>query len=180
MTATTSALAATTTSAPSGSPAAAITSGGALLRIGPRPRPPTGGDSEAIKAKGPEVRRQVALTFSPAEATTSAVGSLTSGGDHINPTSGSYHLCTDGQRLHQRARKGLCSRPHYGSEDKTIQERRPHGVRRLVRPPGATGGAGEVVDVANPRMARPSPVRWTGSHAPPQRQEAAPKAAEST
>jgi hypothetical protein len=95
------------------------------LRIGPRPRPPTGGDSEAIKAKELEVRRQVALTVSPAEATTSASGSLTSGGDHISPTSGSDHLCTDGQRLHQRARRGLRSRPHYGSEDKTIQECRP-------------------------------------------------------
>jgi hypothetical protein len=59
-----------------------------------------GGDNEAIKAKEPEVRRQVALTVSPAEATTSAVGSLTSGGNHISPTSGSDHVCTDGQRLH--------------------------------------------------------------------------------
>jgi hypothetical protein len=31
---------------------------------------------------------------SPAEATTSTVGSLTSGGDHISPTRGSDHLCT--------------------------------------------------------------------------------------
>jgi hypothetical protein len=79
------------------------------------------------------------------------MGSLTSESDHITPTSGSNHLSTDGQRLHQRARRVLRSRPHYGSEDKTIQERRlhPHGVRRLVRPPGAAGGAGEAVDVAN-------------------------------
>jgi hypothetical protein len=138
-----------------------------------------GGNSEAIKAKEPGVRRQVALTVLPTEATTSAMGSLTSGSGHISPTSGSDHLCTDGQRLHQRTRRGLCSRPHYGSEDKTIQERRlhPHGVRRLVRPPGVTGGAGEALDVANPRTTQPSPVRWTGSHAPPQRQEAAPEAA---
>jgi hypothetical protein len=96
-----------------------------------------------------------------------------------HPTSGSDHLCTDGQRLHQCARRGLRSRPRYGSEDKTIQERRlhPHGVRRVVRPLGATGGTGEAVDVANPRTTRPSPMRWTGSHAPPQRQEAAPEAA---
>jgi hypothetical protein len=67
-----------------------------------RSSPPSsyGGDSEAIKAKGPEVRRQVALAVSPAEATISAVGSLTSGGDYISPTGGSDHLCTDGQRLH--------------------------------------------------------------------------------
>jgi hypothetical protein len=99
-----------------------------------RSSPPSsyGGNSEAIKAKEPGVRRQVALTVSPAEATTSAVGSLTSGGDHISPTSGSDHLCTDGQRLHQRARRGLCSRPHYGSEDKTIQERRHHPHARTT------------------------------------------------
>jgi hypothetical protein len=43
-----------------------------------------GGDNEAIKAKEPEVLRQVALTVSLVEATTSAVGSLTSGGDHLS------------------------------------------------------------------------------------------------
>jgi hypothetical protein len=59
-----------------------------------------GSNSEAIKAKGPGIRRQVALTVSPAEAPTSAMGSLTSGSGHISPTSGSDHLCTDGQWLH--------------------------------------------------------------------------------
>jgi hypothetical protein len=142
------------------SPAAAITSACTPLRKGPRPRLPMGGDNEAIKAKEPRVRRQVALTVSPKEATTSAVGSLNSGGDHISPTSGSDHLCTDGRRLPQHAQRGPRSRPRCGSEDKTIQERhhRPRGVRRLVRPPGAAGGAGEAVGVANPRTARPSPV----------------------
>jgi hypothetical protein len=67
------------------SPAAAITSACTPLQKGPRPHLPTGGDNVAIKAKEPEVRRQVALTVSPAEAITSAVGSLTSGGDHISP-----------------------------------------------------------------------------------------------
>jgi hypothetical protein len=59
-----------------------------------------GGNSEAIKAKEPKDRQQVALTVSPAEATTSAVGSLTSGSDHISPAGGGDHLCTGGQRLH--------------------------------------------------------------------------------
>jgi hypothetical protein len=119
------------------SPAAAITSACTPLRKGPRPHLPTRGDNEAIKAKEPEVRRQVALTISPAEATTSAVGSLTSGGDHISPSSESDHLCTDGRSLPQHAQRGPRSRPHCGSEDKTIQEchHRPSGVRRLVRPP---------------------------------------------
>jgi hypothetical protein len=75
------------------SPAAAITSACTPLRKGPCPCLPTGGDNEAIKAKEPEVRRQVALTVSPAEATTSAVGSLTSSGDHLS-TDDSGHLRT--------------------------------------------------------------------------------------
>jgi hypothetical protein len=152
------------------SPTATIIPACASLRVGPRPRLPTTGDNEAIKAKESGTQRQMALMPSPAEATTFARGSLTSDGDH---------LCTSGQQLHQSARRGLRSRPHYGSEDRTIQERRPHphGVQRLVRPPSAAGATGEAVDVANPRTARPSPVRWTGSHAPPQWQEAAPEVA---
>jgi hypothetical protein len=64
------------------------------LRRGPRPRPPTGGGNEAIKAKELEARWQVALVVSPAEATTSAVGSLTNGGDHLS-TNDSSHLSTN-------------------------------------------------------------------------------------
>jgi hypothetical protein len=114
----------------------------------------------------------------PAEATTSATGSLTSSGDHLS-TNDSDHLCTGGQRLPQHARRGPRSRPHYWSEDKTIQERgcRPRGVRHLVRPSGAAGGAVEAVDVADLRTTRPSSVRWTNSHALTKWQEAASEAA---
>jgi hypothetical protein len=52
-----------------------------------------GGNNEAIKAKESEARWQVALTVSPVEATTSAVGSLTTGGDHLS-TDDSGHLRT--------------------------------------------------------------------------------------
>jgi hypothetical protein len=115
---------------------------------------------------------------SPAEATTSATGILTSSGDHLSADD-SGHLCTGGRRLPQHTRRGPRSRPHCGSEDKTIQERgrRPRDVRHLVPPSGAAAGAGEPVDVADLRMARPSPVRWTGSHAPNKRQKAASEAA---
>jgi hypothetical protein len=54
---------------------------------------PYGGRQQAIKAKEPKVRQQVALTVSPAEETTSTVGSLTSGDDHLN-TNDSGHLRT--------------------------------------------------------------------------------------
>jgi hypothetical protein len=60
-----------------------------------RTSPPSlyGGRQQAIKAREPEVWQQVALTVSPAEATTSAVGSLTSGGGHVS-TNDSGHLRT--------------------------------------------------------------------------------------
>jgi hypothetical protein len=62
-----------------------------------RSSPPSsyGGGNEAIKAKELEARRQEALVVSPAEATTSAAGSLTSGGDHLS-TDDSGHLYTGG------------------------------------------------------------------------------------
>jgi hypothetical protein len=131
---------------------------------------------------------------SSAEATTSAAGSLTSGGDHLSTDDnghlcigGGDHLCTGGlpAMAAASARAKRSSLPSsYGSEDKTIQERsrHPHGVRRLVRPPGrrrssVDGDAGEAVDVADLRMAQPSPLRWTDNHAPTKKQEAAPEAA---
>jgi hypothetical protein len=58
----------------------------------PSPASPHGGREQAIKAKEPEVRPQVALTVSSAEATTSAVGSLTYGGHHHLSTDDSGHL----------------------------------------------------------------------------------------
>jgi hypothetical protein len=112
----------------------------APLRRGPRPRPPTGDDNEAIKAKELEARRQVALVVSPVEATISAAGSLTSGSDHLS-TDDSSHLHTGGLPAtavaspHTKRSSPLSS--HEG-KDKTIQGRdhHLHGVRRLVRPPG--------------------------------------------
>jgi hypothetical protein len=87
----------------------------APLRRGPRRRPPTRGDNEAIKAKELEARRQVALVVSPAEATTSASGSLTNGSDSL----GSERLASRGNHLYN-------GQPH--------QRRRPPQHRRQ-RPP---------------------------------------------
>jgi hypothetical protein len=147
----------------------------APLRRGPRPRPPTGRGNEAIKAKELEAWRQVALVVSPAEATTSTAGSLTSGGDHLS-TDDSGHLCTGGLPVTTvaSARAERSSPPSsYEGEDNTIQERDRHlrGVRRLVRLPrrrrsSAADCAGNAMDAADLRTARPSPVRWTDSRAP--------------
>jgi hypothetical protein len=54
------------------SPAAAIIPACMPLRKGPRPRLPMGGDSEAIKTKELEARRQAALMVPPTMATTPA------------------------------------------------------------------------------------------------------------
>jgi hypothetical protein len=99
---------------------------------------------------------------------------LTSEGDHLY-TDNSDHLCTDGlpAAAATSARAKRSSPPSsYEGEDKTIQERghHLHGVRRLVRPLGqrrssAAGGAGDATDAVDLRTARPSPVRWTDSHA---------------
>jgi hypothetical protein len=95
-----------------------LTSGGdhpKVCTIARRSSPPSsyGGDNEAIKAKESRTRRQVALMVSPVEATTSAMGSLTSGGDHLI-TNDSAHLCTGGRWLLQHARRGPRSRPLTG------------------------------------------------------------------
>jgi hypothetical protein len=114
-----------------------------------------------------------------------APGSLTSGGDHPYSERPPLHqrLASDGGHLRPgglptTAAITVCTKrsslpSSYGGEDKIIQERgrHLHGVRRLVRPPGrrrnsADGGAGDATDVADLRTARPSPVRWTDSHAP--------------
>jgi hypothetical protein len=70
-----------------------------------------GATTRPLKLKSQKARRQVALMVSPAEATTSATGSLTSGGDHLS-TDNSGHLCTGGWRLPQHTRRGPRSCPH--------------------------------------------------------------------
>jgi hypothetical protein len=75
-----------------------------------------------------EARQQVALVVSPAEATTSAAGSLTSSGDHLS-TDDSGHLCTGGllamTAASARAKRSSLSSSYEG-EEKTIQERNRH------------------------------------------------------
>jgi hypothetical protein len=85
----------------------------APLRRGPRPHPPTGGGNESIKAKELEARWQVALVVSPAEATTSAAGSLTSGGDHLSTKTAttSAPVAYRRRRPPERVQKGPRPRP---------------------------------------------------------------------
>jgi hypothetical protein len=110
------------------------------LQGGPRPHSPTGGDNEAIKAKESETRRQVALMVPPAEATTSTMGSPTSGGDHLS-TDDSEHLCTGGRRLPQRARRGPRSRPPMGVRTRPSKNVAATSMACdvLSSPPGSVG-----------------------------------------
>jgi hypothetical protein len=61
-----------------------MASGPTLPLKGPRSRPLTGDENQPLKPKSQRSGAQVALTVSSAEATTAAVGSLTSGGHHFS------------------------------------------------------------------------------------------------
>jgi hypothetical protein len=65
-----------------------MASGRTLLSKGPRSRPLTRDENQPLKPKSRRPGAQVALTVSPAEATTAAVGSLTSGPTASAPASG--------------------------------------------------------------------------------------------
>jgi hypothetical protein len=116
----------------------------------------------------------VALTVSPAKATTSAVGSLTSGVDDLS-TDDSGHLRTsavpvNGGRPSTREEVlaailtvGVRTRPSKNAATA------PMAYDVLYDPPDAAGDMGEAMGVADPRTVRPSLVRWTDSHAPSKR-----------
>jgi hypothetical protein len=63
-----------------------MASGQTLLRKGSRSRTLTRDENQPLKPKSRRSGAQVALTVSSAEATTAAVGSLTSGGHHFSYT----------------------------------------------------------------------------------------------
>jgi hypothetical protein len=89
---------------------------------------PHEGREPAIKAKEPEVR------------SAGGADGLVGGGNCFGRgslTYGDHHLSTGERRLSQCAPAGPHSRPHHRNEDGTVpeHERRPRGVRRVVRPP---------------------------------------------
>jgi hypothetical protein len=111
----------------------------------------------------------VALTVSSAEATPSAVGSLTYGGQHLS-TDDSGHLRTnaasanDGRpSAHKEVLTPVLATGVGTGPSKNV-DTAPATYNVLYDPPGAAGGARRAVGVANLRTTRPSPVRWTDSH----------------
>jgi hypothetical protein len=119
----------------------------------------------------------VALTVSSAEATTSAVGSLTFGGHHHLSTDNSGHL-----RTNVAPANGGCPSSHkevlapvVATGVRTRPSRNVDTAPRRTMSymtPGVAGGAGQAMDVADLCTARPSPVRWTNSHIPTRQQVA--------
>jgi hypothetical protein len=81
---------------------------------------------------------------------------LASGGDHLS-------MCA--------MVKKPSPPPSYGGDDKTIQAkefeaRGPHLHDIGAAWPALASGVGDVAGAADLRTTRPSPVRWTGGHAP--------------
>jgi hypothetical protein len=122
----------------------------------------------------------VALTVSPAEATTAAVVSLSSGNHHLS-TDDSGHLPTNtalasGGRpsLHWQIPTQVLA----DGQTPTSVRRRRAGVRtRQSKNTNAAHAAYGVLDDPPVRTAQQSPVQWTDGHARIKRQEAASEAA---
>jgi hypothetical protein len=108
---------------------------------------------------------------SPAEATTSTMGSLTSGGDHLS-TDDSAHLCTDGRRLPQHTQRGPRSCPPTGvrtrpSKNATVTPAAYDVLYDpLVRPAGrrsrGCGGPAHGATVARAVDGQPRPGQTAG------------------
>jgi hypothetical protein len=163
-----------------------MTSGQMLLWKGPRPRPHTRGEDKPSKPKSRgsdrrwrrrSCRRRNLLWLPPPQHRRQRPPARQRHADEWQmpqPAPADPHSSP-----RERAGTGLHAEALCWSEDKTIQEheRRPSGVRRLGRSPGAAGDAGRAADMPDLRVARQSPVRWTDSHARTKRREATPEAA---
>jgi hypothetical protein len=90
----------TTTSVSGSLTAAAMASGQMLLLKGLRSHPLTGDENQPLKPKSRRPEAQVALTVSPAEATTAAVGSLSSGGRRFSTGDSSRLRTMEDRQLH--------------------------------------------------------------------------------
>jgi hypothetical protein len=139
-----------------------------------------GDENQPLKPKSRRSGAQVALTVSSTEAT-AAVGSLTYGDHHLS-TDDSGHLPTntatanDGRpKAHRQVLTPvLATGTRTGPSQNTSAALTAYDVL-CAPPPSAADGARRTWTW--PARARPTLVRRTGSHAPPQRKQAAPEAA---
>jgi hypothetical protein len=127
--------AATTTSAPGGQTAVAMTSGQTLLRQGPRPRPHSSGEDKLSKPKSRRPGAQMAPTISSTTRTSPAATTSA-------PTTAATCLPADPHSSPPgRASTNLRAEASCRSTGRTAQEheRRPSSARRLGRSPGTHG-----------------------------------------
>jgi hypothetical protein len=117
--------AATTTSAPGGQTAAAMTSGQTLLRQDPRPRPHSRGEDKLSKAKSRRPGAQRAAAIS--SATRTSPTTCPPADPHSSPLE---RASTDPRAKAPCRSKGRTAQEH---------ERRPSSARRLGRSPGVRG-----------------------------------------
>jgi hypothetical protein len=113
----------------------------------------------------------VALTVSSAEATASAGGSLTYGDHHLN-TDNSGHLRANTTRRMAAApvrtgRSSLPSSPQGRGRDGPRTRTPPSRRTTCCATPRCSRRRGKDLGLAGPRTVRLTPVRRTGSHAPP-------------
>jgi hypothetical protein len=127
--------AATMTSAPGGQTVAAMTSGRALLRRAPRPRPHSRGEDKLSKPKSRRPRARMVAVIPSATRTSSAATTSAPTMEAICPPADPH---SDPPR---RASTDLHAEASYRSKGKTAQEheRRPSSARRLGRSSGVHG-----------------------------------------
>jgi hypothetical protein len=151
--------AATTTSAPSGQTAAAMTSGRTLLRQAPRPRPHSRGEDKLSKPKSRRPGARMVAAISSATRTSSAATTSTSTTTTICPPV-DPHSDPLGQAKHQPPRKRCRTRAKAGQPKNTNAALAAHDVlgdppvcaarRPLVRREEAPGAEPELAEPASP------------------------------
>jgi hypothetical protein len=122
-----------------------MASGQTLPLEGPRSRPLMGDENQPLKPKSRRPGAQVAQTVSSAEATASAeVAHLwRPPPQHLRQRPPVHQHRTSERRTPQSTPVGPHSCSRYKNKNGTVPEHeyRPHGVRRVVRPPGAADSA---------------------------------------
>jgi hypothetical protein len=128
-----------------------------LLPKGPHSRPLTRDENQPLKPKSRRPRAQVALTVSSAEATTAAVGSLTSGGRRFS-TSDSSRLRTARSSPGWRTDSCTLARQHQFAFPLMAGGRLLRRAGGCPSPPNAGGRSGSPAHAeAGPNSVRPPP-----------------------
>jgi hypothetical protein len=140
---------------------------------GPRSCPLTGDENQPLKPKSRRPRAQEALTVSSVEATASAEEASPMATTTSAPTT----AATCPPTTHRRAaaapkrtgRSSIPSSPQERERDRPRIRVPPSRRTTCCATPRCSRQRKEDLDVVGLRTTRPTPERWTGSRAPPQR-----------